>query len=61
MPWKVEVIADGTGQWCGNGLRFTTRKEAEDYGWNLSMRWTAVRSMRAVECPAEPEGLEAKS
>lgn len=51
MSYKVEVIADSSGKWCGNGLRFATRDEADTYGSNLSMRWTAVKVYRIVECP----------
>jgi len=29
MSWKPEVIADSSGKWCGNALRFATREEAE--------------------------------
>ena len=29
MSFKPEVIADSSGQWCGNALRFATREEAE--------------------------------
>jgi hypothetical protein len=49
MSWKPEVIADSSGEWCGNALRFATKKEAEDNVFNLSMRWTAVRETRVVE------------
>jgi hypothetical protein len=27
MAWKPEVIADNTGKWYGNGLRFATKEE----------------------------------
>ena len=47
--WKAEVIADNSGEWCGNGLRFDTKSEAETYAMDLAMRWTAVRDWRAVE------------
>ena len=47
--WKVEVIADSSGQWCGNGLRFATEQEAQAYGLDLAMRWTAVREYRATQ------------
>jgi len=50
MSWKAEVIADGSGQWCSNALRFATREQAEAYLWDLADRWTAVRGMRATEC-----------
>ena len=53
MSWKPEVIADNSGKWCGNGLCFATRDEADHYVVDLAMRWTAVRDTRVVES-AEP-------
>jgi hypothetical protein len=47
--FKPEVIADSTGKWCGNALRFATREEAESYVHDLMMRWTAVRDTRVIE------------
>ena len=29
MSFKPEVIADTSGKWCGNALRFATREEAK--------------------------------
>jgi len=49
MSWKPEVIADSSGKWCGNALRFATKEEAERSAADLSMRWLAVREWRAVE------------
>jgi hypothetical protein len=49
MSWKPEVIADNSGKWCGNALRFATRAEAESQVRDLFARWTAVRETRAVE------------
>ncbi len=49
MSYAPEVIADGSGKWCGNGLRFATREEAESSAQDLMMRWYAVRETRAVE------------
>ena len=49
MSYKAEVIADSTGKWCGNGLRFPTWSQAFSYGEDLGTRWTAVTEMRAVE------------
>jgi hypothetical protein len=49
MSWKVEVIADGSGQWCGNQLRFASEAEADAYGYDLACRWTLVRNIRSVE------------
>lgn len=46
--WAPEVIADSSGQWVGNQLRFATRAEAEAQVFDLSMRWTLVRDTRVV-------------
>ena len=53
MSWKPEVIADNSGKWCGNGLAFATKDEAERWARDLSMRWTLVRDYRAVESDEE--------
>jgi hypothetical protein len=50
MSYKSEVIADNTGKFCGNALRFATREEAEAYVTDLAWRWTAVSDTRVVEC-----------
>jgi hypothetical protein len=49
MSWKPEVIADGSGKWAGNALRFATREEAEANVANLMSRWMLVRETRVVE------------
>lgn len=46
--YKVEVIADSSGKWCGNGLTFDTKEAAEQYARDLFSRWTAVRDWRVV-------------
>ena len=43
------MIADNSGKWVGNALRFATEQEAKDYVWGLSMRWMMVRETRVVE------------
>jgi hypothetical protein len=48
MGYAVEVIADASEVFCGNGLRFGTYAEAETYAKDLYSRWTAVRSWRVV-------------
>jgi hypothetical protein len=50
MSFKPEVIADSSGNWSGNALRFATRGEAEANVHDLMMRWFAVRDTRVVEC-----------
>lgn len=52
--WKVEVIADNSGKWAGNALRFASRKDAEDWVDDLFIRWTAVRETRVVACTDPP-------
>ena len=49
MSFKPEIIADTSGKWCGNALRFATREEAEANVRDLMMRWFAVRETRVVE------------
>ena len=51
MSYAPQVIADSTGQWIGNALRFETLQEAEQNAFDLMCRWTAVRDTRAVESP----------
>lgn len=47
--YKPEVIADSSGKWFGNALRFATYDEALANARDLSSRWFAVRDYRAVE------------
>jgi hypothetical protein len=47
--FKTEVVADSTGKWAGNALRFATRAEADDYVSDLMRRWTSVRGWRSVK------------
>jgi hypothetical protein len=51
MPksYAPQVIADNSGQWCGNALRFATEAEAEANVRDLKRRWTGVRKTRVVE------------
>jgi hypothetical protein len=48
LSWKVEVIADSSGQWVANGMRFPSKEDAEVYGRDLAGRWTLVREWRVV-------------
>jgi len=47
--FRVEVIADASGHWCGNALKFATREEAKEYARNLFARWTLVREWRVID------------
>ena len=42
MSWAPEVIADSSGKWCGNELRFAPRTKADSNVCDLAMRWTLV-------------------
>lgn len=47
--YKVEVIADNSGKWVGNGLVFDTVDAAVIYAKDLFYRWTAMRLWRVVD------------
>jgi hypothetical protein len=49
MSFRPEVRTSSIEDWKGNACRFATRKEAEDYVWDLSLRWTSVQDTRVVE------------
>ena len=49
VSWAAEVIADSSGKFCGNALRFATKEEAEVYARDLFSRWTSVKEYRVVE------------
>ena len=51
--YKVEVQADSSGAWAGNGLLFETELEAKSYAIDLAGRWTSVREWRVI--PAEEQ------
>jgi hypothetical protein len=52
--WAPEVIADSSGKWCGNALRFAKREDAEEWVHALSLRWTLVIDTRVVPSDDEP-------
>jgi hypothetical protein len=50
MSFKAEVIADNSGKFVANGLRFATEAEAKAYVDDLFARWISVRETRVVSC-----------
>jgi hypothetical protein len=44
----AEVVADGSGKFFGNALRFATVQEAEAYARDLMGRWMLVTEWRVV-------------
>lgn len=49
-----QVVADGSGNFCGNALRFATREEAEANVAALASRWWLVTDTRVVESDDPP-------
>lgn len=49
MSYAAEVIADASGKFCGNAMRFATSEEAEVYVADLKARWILVTETRVVE------------
>lgn len=47
--YKVEVIADDSGEWQGKDMRFATVEQAEIEAADLKERWFAVRETRILE------------
>lgn len=52
--FAVEVIADSSGEWAGNGMRYETREPAEAAARDLMSRWFLVREWRVIESDDEP-------
>lgn len=48
QSWAVEVIADSSGKWCGNGCRYSSQLAAQIAAKDLSNRWFAVTDWRVV-------------
>lgn len=48
MSYKLGAKTAGDSEFVSNALCFETEKEAEDYGIDLSSRWTAVRETKVI-------------
>lgn len=46
--WQPEVIADNSGKWSTNALRFATEEEAKASADELMSRWMLVTDTRAA-------------
>jgi hypothetical protein len=51
LSFAPEVIADNSGKFCGNALRFATEAEATIYVKDLERRWMLVVATRVVPSP----------
>ena len=58
QSYSPEVIADSSGKFFGNTLRFPFtpdgKRAAEDWVAGLAERWTLVISTRVIETTDEP-------
>ena len=52
--FAVEVIADNSGKWAGNGARYLTEAAAKMAAHDLMMRWFLVKEWRVVPSPDKP-------
>ena len=52
--FAVEVIADNSGEFLRNDLRYQTKEMAADAARDLMSRWTAVREWRVIESKVAP-------
>jgi hypothetical protein len=49
MSWKPAIKTVGSDKWGLNGLAFATEKEAQDWGFDLLMRWIGAEEHEAQE------------
>jgi hypothetical protein len=47
--FAVEVIADNSGKYCGNGMYYPTVEKAEEAAVDLFHRWLLVTRWRVVQ------------
>ena len=48
LSFAPEVVADSSGKWVSNALRFATEIEAWTYVKDLERRWILVTNIRVV-------------
>ena len=49
--FAVEVIADASGEWCGNAMRYPTYRAADAAGYSLSRLVREYRVVRSEDAP----------
>jgi hypothetical protein len=52
--WSVIVRFDDSGRWYRGAARFSTREDAEEYGYNYYQAHSSVKEYRVVLAPEEP-------
>lgn len=52
--WKAEVIADSSGKFCGNAVRFPTKEKALDWVRGLYSGWIFVVKYRVTPSEDAP-------
>lgn len=58
--FKVEVVADRTGKWCGNAAEYDTFEAAREAALDLAQRWYLVQRARVVGF-SEERGIESET
>ena len=58
--FKIEVVADRTGKWCGNAAEYDTFDEARREAIDLANRWYLVQRARVVGF-SEERGVESET
>lgn len=54
--FAVLVRMDSSNNWYRGPLRFATREDAEEYGWNEFQRHPSYQEYRVVEMAEEGDG-----
>lgn len=49
MAFLIEVVADASGKWAGNAMRYGDFQSAKDAAIDLANRWLLVTKARVVE------------
>lgn len=58
VAYRIQVRADSSDAWCGNGRVFQTEESAKQYAVNLAHRWPSVRDYRVVPIFAGEGGVQ---
>ena len=53
--FKIEVIADNSGHWCGNQIEYSTFDTARIAAIDLANRWLSVRRARVIGVDTDNE------
>lgn len=52
--YRVQVVADSSGEWVGNAMRYRSHDEADNAGKDLLCRWLLAQRYRVVPSDDQP-------